>query len=205
LASELPSLFPLVNEPSKFSKISLGLYKVIDLNESGMTPTNLVMWKVSGQACSSVGTHYKISLLCFPAILMCDPSVEFAKSGLQNPKISSALQMALLSVVPIKKEAVSSVLISNVVGVLTASMTDTPSVSTSDPNQISDKVVEQTDQQSLQAIKPLSSWPPNILSITLVVCLLLLVIAARDSDIQILGNVIKSGSEDGHEELNYGN
>ncbi|KAI7934484.1 hypothetical protein MJO28_016999 [Puccinia striiformis f. sp. tritici] len=84
-------------------------------------------------------------------------SVEFAKSGLQNPKvnrldneskISSALQMALLSVVPIKKEAVLSVSISNVVGVLTAGMTDTPKVSTSDPNQISDKVVEQTDQWS---------------------------------------------------------
>ncbi|KNE90219.1 hypothetical protein PSTG_16326 [Puccinia striiformis f. sp. tritici PST-78] len=61
--------------------------------------------------------------------------VEFAKAGLQNPKlirldseskISSDLQMAFLSVKPIEKEAALLVLISNVVGVPKADMTDTP-------------------------------------------------------------------------------
>ncbi|POW07954.1 hypothetical protein PSTT_07876, partial [Puccinia striiformis] len=200
LASELPSLFPLVNEPSKFSKISLGLYKWDDPDQSRHVEGLRSGLLVCGDSLQDQFTVFSSNpnYHCIITSLLNSLSQDYRT---QN----SALQMALLSVVPIKKEAVSSVLISNVVGVLTASMTDTPSVSTSDPNQISDKVVEQTDQQSLQAIKPLSSWPPNILSITLVVCLLLLVIAARDSDIQILGNVIKSGSEDGHEELNYGN
>ncbi|KAI9620164.1 hypothetical protein KEM48_008283 [Puccinia striiformis f. sp. tritici PST-130] len=61
--------------------------------------------------------------------------VEFAKAGLQNPKlirldseskISSDLQMAFLSAKPIEKEAALLVLISNVVGVPKADMTDTP-------------------------------------------------------------------------------
>ncbi|KNE95733.1 hypothetical protein PSTT_00516 [Puccinia striiformis] len=151
------------------------------------------MWKVSGGACSLVGTRYKISLPCFPAIPTCEPyhhqSVKFAKSGLQNPKvnqldneskISSALQMALLSVVPIKKEAVLSVSISNVVGLLTASMTDTPK--------------ELAGHQTIVFLA--TKHPLNYLGG--------LLIAARDSDIRISENVIKSGSENGHEELNHG-
>ncbi|KAI7945692.1 hypothetical protein MJO29_012080 [Puccinia striiformis f. sp. tritici] len=88
--------------------------------------------------------------------------------------------MALLSVVPIKKEAVLSVSISNVVGLLTASMTDTPK--------------ELAGHQTIVFLA--TKHPLNYLGG--------LLIAARDSDIRISENVIKSGSENGHEELNHG-
>ncbi|KAA1098535.1 ATP-dependent RNA helicase dbp10 [Puccinia graminis f. sp. tritici] len=64
--------------------------------------------------------------------------VEFAKAGLQNPKlirldseskISSDLQMAFLSVKPIEKEAALLVLISNIVGVPKADTTEQPNES----------------------------------------------------------------------------